>query len=429
VSGLERADLFERIRAATPPGAAPDVFLWVPGRIEFLGKHTDYAGGRSLVGAVERGIGFTAVPRSDRAVTIRDVLSDLETSFLLDAELAPQLGTWASYGMVAARRLARNFPGMLRGADIYFASNLPPSAGMSSSSALISGIFWILARANQIERHPAYRPTLGTLEQLAEYLGAVENGSSCGALAGDQGVGTAGGSQDHAAILLSEPGALLQCRFHPLHREASIGFPSHLVFVIGVSGVVAEKTGSAMLDYNRVSRVTGRILAYWNTAMNRDDPTLMGALAQHPEAHHQLREILESIQDEEFGQGTLLARLEQFVMETTVIIPDTADALRRGDLAALTANVDLSQMLAERMLGNQVPETIALCRLARDLGATAASSFGAGFGGSVYAVVEKARATAFLRQWSARYLAEFPLRAGKAEFLLTGLGPPLTEIA
>ncbi|HEX6943313.1 MAG TPA: galactokinase family protein, partial [Gemmatimonadaceae bacterium] len=29
--------------------------LWVPGRIEILGKHTDYAGGRSLVCALERG--------------------------------------------------------------------------------------------------------------------------------------------------------------------------------------------------------------------------------------------------------------------------------------------------------------------------------------------------------------------------------------
>ena len=29
--------------------------LFVPGRIEVLGKHTDYAGGRSLVAAVPRG--------------------------------------------------------------------------------------------------------------------------------------------------------------------------------------------------------------------------------------------------------------------------------------------------------------------------------------------------------------------------------------
>ncbi len=46
-----------------------------------------------------------------------------------------------------------------------------------------------------------------------------------------------------------------------------------------------------------------------------------------------------------------------------------------------------SQEAAERWLGNQIPETIALARLARHVGATAASAFGAGFGGSVWALV------------------------------------------
>ena len=33
------------------------VRYWVPGRIEVLGKHTDYAGGRSLLCTIERGFG------------------------------------------------------------------------------------------------------------------------------------------------------------------------------------------------------------------------------------------------------------------------------------------------------------------------------------------------------------------------------------
>ena len=42
--------------------------LWVPGRIEVLGKHTDYAGGRSLVCALERGFCVRVAPRSDSLV-------------------------------------------------------------------------------------------------------------------------------------------------------------------------------------------------------------------------------------------------------------------------------------------------------------------------------------------------------------------------
>ena len=40
--------------------------LFVPGRIEVLGKHTDYAGGRSLTCAAERGFSVAYV----RATTI-----------------------------------------------------------------------------------------------------------------------------------------------------------------------------------------------------------------------------------------------------------------------------------------------------------------------------------------------------------------------
>ena len=55
--------------------------------------------------------------------------------------------------------------------------------------------------------------------------------------------------------------------------------------------------------------------------------------------------------------------------------------------------------MAERLLGNQVPETISLASTARALGAAAASAFGAGFGGSVWALVPEADAHAFASDW------------------------------
>ena len=45
---------------------------WIPGRLEVFGKHTDYAGGRSLVGAVPRGFVLTARGRQDRTVRLLD---------------------------------------------------------------------------------------------------------------------------------------------------------------------------------------------------------------------------------------------------------------------------------------------------------------------------------------------------------------------
>src|SRR5206468_6712898 len=118
----------------------------------------------------------------------------------------------------------------------------------------------------------------------------------------------------------------------------------------------------------------------WRAATGRADPTLAAALASRPGAHAELGALADG------RSPGLRARLEQFLAECGEIIPGAGDALLRGDLDALGDLVDRSQAGAERGLGNQIAETIHLQRSARRLGAAAASAFGAGFGGSVWAM-------------------------------------------
>ena len=59
--------------------------------------------------------------------------------------------------------------------------------------------------------------------------------------------------------------------------------------------------------------------------------------------------------------------------------------------------------------------TIALAESARKLGALAASAFGAGFGGSVWALVRRSEADDFLDAWRQHYTECFPERADDAE--------------
>ncbi len=121
---------------------------FVPGRIEFLGKHTDYAGGRSVVCGVERGLSIVARPRGDDLVSIADV--GRESSIVLSASDADTPLHWAVYPLTVWRRLTANFPGPLRGADIAFESDLPSAAGLSSSSALMVAVLLALIRANDL---------------------------------------------------------------------------------------------------------------------------------------------------------------------------------------------------------------------------------------------------------------------------------------
>jgi galactokinase len=260
--------------------AKPAAAFLVPGRIEFLGKHTDYAGGRSLLCAVDRGFAIVASPRTDRRIRIVDSTQGAPATFALDPHLHVTPSHWSNYAMTVARRIARNFPGDLIGADIAFASDLPPSSGMSSSSALLCAFFFALAKVNHLSERPEYRENIHTAEDLACYLATIENGQTFRGLAGDRGVGTFGGSEDHVAILCAKPGVLRQYSFCPVRLEREIPLPDGLVLAIGASGVVAEKTGEARDAYNALSLAVGAILNRWNEYTHHADITLADVVAR-----------------------------------------------------------------------------------------------------------------------------------------------------
>jgi galactokinase len=407
-------------------GAGPESCVWrVPGRIEVLGKHTDYAGGRSLICAVEQGFVVAAAPRSDAVVRVTNVADGSGVRLALEPGLAPPPEPWMHYPATVIRRVARNFPGARQGADLAFLSDLPLASGMSSSSAFMVAVFLAIAEINRLAEDPAYRQAISTPEDLAGYLATVENGQSFGPLTGDRGVGTFGGSEDHTAMLCCRAGELSQYSFCPVRHERQVALPQGYRFVVAVSGVKAEKTGAAKDAYNRASLAVRAILDAWRAASGRPDPSLADAVARAGAAP--VRSVVERGAIDGFSTTTLLARFDQFVEESTGIIPAAGDALARGDVAAFGDLVDRSQYLAETLLGNQVPETVMLARSARELGAGAASAFGAGFGGSVWALVEEPEATSFAARWEAGYRAAFP--SVSPAFLVTGAGPAAAKLS
>jgi galactokinase len=395
---------------------------FVPGRIEVLGKHTDYAGGRSLLCAVERGFCVAARPRPDRMVRIADAVGNVETQVSLSEDsAAPVQMAWTAYPAATVRRIARNFPGELRGADIAFASDLPRSAGLSSSSALVVAVFTALARSNALEEREEFRSNIRSPEDLAGYLGAVENGLSFRTLAGDRGVGTFGGSEDHTAILCCRSGQLAQYAFCPVRFEREVALPPGWTFVVGASGVSAEKAGGARESYNRLSLAAAAIFELWRGAGGSGET--LGEAVRAPDAPERIREILAMSSHPRFPAPGLLDRFDQFLEESEVLVPAATRALETGHADALGDIVARSQAGAERLLRNQVPETIGLVASARALGAIAASAFGAGFGGSVWALVRTGEVEDFRLRWQQDYRRLCPGEAAASEFFATRAGP------
>ena len=401
--------------------------LFVPGRIEVLGKHTDYAGGATLTCAVERGVCAVYSPRQDAVVRLLDTSGHRRIEFPVDRDLAIKAGDWSNYPMTVARRIARNFDPPLAGLDLAFRNTLPVSAGMSSSSALMTAMFLAVADVNRLQDRPAYRSHVHGLTDLATYLGTVENGQAFGALAGDRGVGTFGGSEDHTAILCSEPGRIGHFEFCPGRRLDSLPVPAGYVFVIATSGIVAQKTGNARDRYNRASLLVAEILRLWREGTGLAHETLRAAVHSDPEAGRRLAAIIREGSSQTFTATDLERRLQHFVLENETLVPAASRALAGGDFESFGQIADASQRSAEDLLQNQVSETVSLARMARELGAAAASAFGAGFGGSVWALVKQSDAPSFSERWQAQYrtVASRSVVA-RGSFFVTAAGPPAT---
>ncbi|MEX0691159.1 MAG: galactokinase family protein [Gemmatimonadales bacterium] len=323
---------------------------FVPGRIEVLGKHTDYGGGRSLLAATEQGLTLSATPARD--VSLK---SDVQGHHYVESVVT---------------RLRADYQ-VSSGAQVTVTSTLPAAAGLSSSSALVTGLVLTLADLWSID--------LPSGSELVEYVASVE-----------RGVGVRGGAEDHAAMLLTRAGHLLPCRFRPVRPEPHVPWREDLSFVVAVSGVVAEKALGTRERYHRTARVLERIEAA-GVPLDRlvDDPSEWQAWRQGLD----MREA---------------RRLEQFVVESGQLIPHAVASLQRDDWEGFADAVQISHRLGVAALENAVPETEDLVARAHSLGAEVASPFGAGFGGSVYAVVPLEEVEQFAAEWHDRTLITRP---------------------
>jgi galactokinase len=407
-------------------GGSPQWRWFVPGRVEIVGKHTGYAGGRSLLAAVPRGIAVIARARTDGVVRLHDVRDGQRIEVDPSRPAPPGYRGLRRYVHVVARRLFLNFPGCQLGADLAIASDLPRASGLSSSSALVCGVASALARRAALCEREEWQTNIPTVTALAWYLGCVENGLDYQGLPGTSGVGTHGGSEDHTAIMTGRLHHVSQYQFVPVTPLGDVPMPSDWSFVIASSGVQADKADSVRDRYNRAANGVRALHAAWNARAEHPARSLAAALGSAPGAVQRLRNWIADSADDRYTNQDLCSRLQHFINEDSRV-PSAAEAFASGDTAAIGHLSRESQHDAHVLLGNQIPETMALAAAACETGAFAASSFGAGFGGSVWALVRGSDAERFARDWIERYAAVMP-SVGPVPWFTARPGPPLTEL-
>ncbi|HRE79679.1 MAG TPA: galactokinase [Opitutaceae bacterium] len=115
----------------------PAAVARAPGRIEFIGNHTDYNGGTVLGAALDRGTWVAVSPRTDG---VRRFYSEFSPTVvtLAPGEIGKRSGnsSWVNYPLGVAQALPFFDLKSPIGFDFLAVSDLPAGAGLSSSAAL-----------------------------------------------------------------------------------------------------------------------------------------------------------------------------------------------------------------------------------------------------------------------------------------------------
>ncbi len=164
---------------------SPTIRSRAPGRIEFIGNHTDYNGGMVMGVAVDKGISIAASPRADNTIRMATSHGDAPTSADI-ANIQPLAGdaSWCNYILGVVKAMQDEGMKTPHGFDIFVDSDLPSGAGLSSSAALELSTGWALSA---MFKFPLDKATLARVGRKAENTFV---GMPCGIL--DQGVSAFG---------------------------------------------------------------------------------------------------------------------------------------------------------------------------------------------------------------------------------------------
>lgn len=326
-------------------GRAPEVIARAPGRIEFIGNHTDYNGGTVLGAAIDRDIWVALAGRMDGQ---RRLFSDLGGEMVTQSGLPqPVTGSqsWVNYPLGIIASLPEFGLKAPEGFDYAVISDLPTGAGLSSSAAIeLASAFAFLAATGQA-------PPRETVVKLGRHAENHFVGVPCGIL--DQGV-SGFGQKDHLVFI--------DCRgpsfsMVPIPPEVDFWiFNTHTKHAL-VDGLYAARHRECM----EAAQALGVSLL-----ADADVARLEGVRERLPEvAYNRARHVIEEI-----------ARVGL-----------TCKALRRGDLRAVGAALTASHRSSQLLFENSTPQLDFLVdRLIEVPEVLGARLTGGGFGGAVMAL-------------------------------------------
>ncbi|KAK4877577.1 hypothetical protein RN001_010083 [Aquatica leii] len=211
----------------------PVFYVRVPGRVNLIGEHIDYCGYGVCPMALEQDILLAVSPQETEVIKLTNIdpiYSDYNCNiknFSINiGEGAPE---WYQYFLCGIKGLLDVLPKdiSIKGFNVAVSGIIPQSAGLSSSSALVS--------AAALATSYVHSFTVSK-EKLANLCAECE-----------RYIGTQGGGMDQAIAFLATEGCAKLIEFAPL-RSKDLFLPPGAVFVIAHSLTRMNKAATA--DFN-----------------------------------------------------------------------------------------------------------------------------------------------------------------------------------
>jgi galactokinase len=330
-----------------------------PGRVNLIGDHTDYNDGFALPMAIDLECVVRARPASDGAVRLRSLDVDdgaAEVELPADGSADPSTvePSWARYAAGVLRVLAERGREPV-GIDGVVESTVPVGAGLASSAALEVALAFALCDAAGLSLSPL---ELALACQRAEHIATgVPTGilDQLSSIAGRRGCAT-----------------LIDCR--SLFVDA-VPLPPNLAVVVAHCGVPRALVDS---EYAERRRDCERVAERLGIESLRDASEEQ--VSDEPRARHVVSEnarVLEAVKAFVAGDGPTLGRL---LGESHASLRDDYE-VSTPELDALVGAFDAAGALGARLTG-------------------------AGFGGCVVAITERADAGRVAEETADRYRAE-----------------------
>ncbi|MCC5834092.1 MAG: galactokinase [Opitutales bacterium] len=334
--------------------SAPTLKARAPGRIEFIGNHTDYNGGEVLGAAIDRYVTAELALREDQRIRLMSSLSERVVDLSMDA-VEPQSGedSWANYPLGVFTVLRNSGIEFERGFEIYFDSDLPLGAGLSSSAAIELATLEALCAQAGVELERSQRVLLA---QKAE----------------NDFVGVPCGMLDQAVSCFGNPDQLVHIDCAQV-RFASVPMPSGYHFWIFNSQEKHSLVDSLYAERNRECKAA---LA-----------ALQGEYPQWKQLVDASPEVIETL----LADQPALRRRAQHVVNEHRRVQECLKALAAGDMDRVGELLYASHDSSRDLFENSTPALDGLVDSLRGQpGVCGARLTGGGFGGAAMALTTAA---------------------------------------